>query len=446
MDQSVQALYRAALFEEMNSPDPLVRGLACQVAGGIPDPRAIAQLGALIDDGSPSVAALLCDMTQFGPVRRSWTRPTMGQIARTSLYSLTGMLFATAGDFAAWWTASADCDKQVWYWCAKWARECEPKWQVTEHEVRPVRRPNSDATGADVEADITALARLPGDTGLKILLLRNNPRARQAEAALAIGGDAHDYARRMYVDAGRGAESGPDTAATAAYVERNNLQPRLIELLFRTNVWREIESGGYADLVREIVRVGERVFGTGDEPAIAEAARLEAGNPVVAERLALLRSRIAPDQALVILTTALRDHPGMTELARELVTSFGITDQGVVEAAFAAASDDGRTMLASAVKSAAQAQQPVSAEFLSAAADMLAEPAAPGYASARALAYLAAAANLVSQAEIIAADDIEALSPRTTKGPLTPEMERHNSRIADVFRRVKGDLIAGLRR
>jgi hypothetical protein len=234
--KSTASLYLWAVESEIGTADPMVRGVACQVLGLTGDPRAVPAVSGLIDDSAESVPIYHCVTPAAGPLIEYWRRPTVGEIARASLHALTSAHFRTRADFEAWWEVNGDYRERIWYWATRWSgppisRVTRAGWAGREGGR------DRDSLIPNVEADLGTLSRLPGDLGLKMLLLYRNADALQMEAALtfdskaAISGER--WRSRVHTNwTGSTDHRAPSVEMKAKYIREHGLKPRLIELLW----------------------------------------------------------------------------------------------------------------------------------------------------------------------------------------------------------------------
>jgi hypothetical protein len=490
LPESQASLYREAVESALSSPDSRLRGLAAQVLRVIHDERSIPKLGALLDDDAASTPTIRVSVPRVGPGSKTPIYGTVGQAARDALSTLTNTMFHHRADFEVWWRVNRERPQEkLWYWAARWrdprSTHIRPvtRW-VERTELQPGPPPGMpaawEAVGEHRKADLEALARLPGDTGLKVLLLAHNPYALQAEAQASVGDPITPSPARVYAAGGPSLHGAPSTANAAAYVTRYHLQARLMELLRGRDLypevsaprgqpqgevlpdmrgrpgdqwmrmsllhWRFLQSGppqtpaaAQQELVIEIARVAQWVFTAQDEPAVAEIMRTRTDQRTRVV-LALLRSRIAPARGHEILRDELQAHPEWTTLARQLIRRYGAVDAEALRLACT-----GNRLAQDAVTRDiffSATTRPVSPQALAAVIETVQPPGPLQLCGCKTLRRLAYTANRAMNRSIISGEEIASL------GGWVPGVEEdtraRQARLDKAVPAVKAKLLAAL--
>jgi hypothetical protein len=494
LPESQASLYREAVESALSSPDSRLRGLAAQVLRVIHDERSIPKLGALLDDNEASTPAVTGRVVRTGGLHKTLVAATVGEAARWALRTLTNTAFHHRSDFDAWWRVNRERpEEKLWYWAARWSNRQRNRrrpyvrsvtdWrEATERRPWPPPGPPAawEAVGEDRKADLEALARLPGDTGLKVLLLAHNPYALQAEAQASVGDPITPSPARVYAAGGPSLHGAPSTANAAAYVTRYHLQARLMELLRGRDLypevsaprgqpqgevlpdmrgrpgdqwmrmsllhWRFLQSGppqtpaaAQQELVIEIARVAQWVFTAQDEPAVAEIMRTRTDQRTRVV-LALLRSRIAPARGHEILRDELQAHPEWTTLARQLIRRYGAVDAEALRLACT-----GNRLAQDAVTRDiffSATTRPVSPQALAAVIETVQPPGPLQLCGCKTLRRLAYTANRAMNRSIISGEEIASL------GGWVPGVEEdtraRQARLDKAVPAVKAKLLAAL--
>lgn len=445
--QSVSTpVYRSAIIMEMSSSDPLYRGLACQLAGLYFDPDSIYALGSLIDDDRPAVAVMTISIPQNGPDIKRWTKPTVGQMARSALADLIYMKFKTGLDFNNWWKANANNTVRLWYWSAKWSKQSNLVWHSTGLSTLEAYLP-VHVDDQIITQDLKVLGKMPGDQGLKILLLQDNDKAKRYETFALMGMDertANDHISVMYRPSD---DCVIDFENIAEYAKDHRLKSRLIELMLRKNLYSELNSGGYESLFSKITMICGKLFSSDDEPLMA---KMQDSNPDMVRSLALLRVKLTPKRADAILVDTLKKHPQLNELAGKLIRSSGSKYSQVLVQNFRLNTDYGQRELAEAVYNAAKGGLPISAIFIADLAEIMKEPTYDKngryFATSDAIWYLVRTANLIKGREVIPIVGMLDADKYREKRPDQEIMDKRAIEYPEVFRTTRITLIKEMRK
>jgi len=116
----------ATLRKLLQSDDPRVVGLACQIAELGSSFELIPDLGKLLDDKRVGPACQISYLQQrsgpSGDPHTYFTKPSLSQMAALALRSTTGIKFESRSEFDAWYRDWDSRHERVWYWLAKWRK------------------------------------------------------------------------------------------------------------------------------------------------------------------------------------------------------------------------------------------------------------------------------------------------------------------------------------
>lgn len=424
--------YANGLIASLNSSVAFTRGVACEMFALIHQPAAIEPLGRLLDDNSASATTIRRNTPQSGPDIIHLSNPTVSQLARHALWRHTGILFRSKADFEVWWKANRNYENRIWYWAAR--------WNFYNYHI-PGTTDRSDLPGAEIASATGLPPNLPKDMALKILLLHKNDAALGAECA------PYAATRGVRLDLSYGTGQGPYPDVITAFIRANHLKARVIELLSQKNLWPEVSSeDAFYSLISKIDELSPDIFTAADEPKLAAAQRVVAPYSVSVEPFVLMRALVAPAKARALFTESLMSNPRMITIACRLAEEYGSQDGRALTNAFSAAESYEKQRIAESLLSAAKRGIAVTPAFIAGLAGELSYEtdtagATSDYAIPVTLAKLATIANAVTGTVVATDDDLEALTPHRTKGPLTDEMINHNAGVATAFDRVKAKLM-----
>ncbi|MHB0998280.1 MAG: hypothetical protein ACYC27_03460 [Armatimonadota bacterium] len=443
-------VYRSAIIVELRSDNSYNRGLACQLAGLYFDLDFVYALGQLIDDNTPSVPVMTVGTPQTGPAIKTWVKPTVGQMAKLSLISLIQMSFTTKAHFDNWWKANKNYKDKLWYWSAKWNRRVDySMWISINGNIHPTALPVK-VDGKVLENDLQTLAGMPGDTGLKILLLHDNTPAKQYEAYTSVGLDDKTAREHLWVIHKIRDSMISKYDLVTKYVKDHKLKLRLLELMRNENLYPEVKSGGSDVLFWRIYTIGVKVFTLDDEPILAVTQQKTTDRNYII-LLAMLRIKLSPEKADAIALNTLNKHPDFYQMAVELISRHGTANPKLLLKSFSAVRYYEKDYITEAVYNAAKKGLPVSASFVAEMAESLDDLEykkndSNYFSSSRIIRYLAQTVNIIKGKEIIPIEKI--LEPFIFKSKVVDSRiaEERAREFPKVFNTVRDTIITELQK
>jgi hypothetical protein len=442
--QGESSEYTAVVTEQLADPDPMKRGVACELLADTFDLVALQGLGALLDDTDPCIASRI-DIPQAGPVTFNLVKSTVGETAGKAIRAMIGLRFPNKAWFDIWWKANKQCDSRLWYWAAKWKRGVWPE-MIGSSPAIPlgVSKPDQSVVAADVNG---RLSRLKPDAALRILLLVRNRSALDNEIMVSLGGTDK---RTIWPEFFCEPWSGPDKQTLVDFVKKHKLKGRLIELLCQKDLYPEAQSeSAYYSLVTQIGELGSSVFSAQDEQSVAQAQTVNKPYEAPIESLVLLRTSIAPTRAHAILHETLARDPSLDRVARSLAESAERNDQDILVESFKVGDPWRRSALAQRVKDSAGRAKGIDAAFVKRLVVLTPEPTSEDiakyrYDAADCLCDLARAANKLAGRNLVTDEDIEAATISIGKRVPTDYDIAHNAAVPEACHALKSALLAVL--
>ncbi len=320
---STCSLYLDAVVAESEDDDPARRGLACEVLEHVFCVKAIEALGRRLGDRSLPVRRLWGGHP--GPYDRwatKWVEEDVGEIAHNALSRIlppysAGAACRSVEEFEVWWREVQPITENVWFWDSKWQLA---KWKLKPtgfsntfilggaYESRPGAQPRLDSSYLDDVSDLSDAVQL------RILLVSEERSA------------VFDCYRPAFVD----------------FVKSRHLEEQFLCLAEEP------------DVLSSFCRVAPYVLTADHDTRLALISENYTRAGFDTSELTVLRTKLCPQNAHVLLSDALDREPRDVRLATLLITECGTIRPDVVKECFRAPRNGSRGNLLWALQTAAK--------------------------------------------------------------------------------------------